>query len=310
MTKEISNRIVVTHSDLITRAKYKLTALEMKFIALAVAQIDSVNDTEFVKYNIKVSDLKKIIDAKQNETRLKNFAKKLMSKPFEIPSMRTGGGWIMINWFSSIEYINNEARFECSVDPKLKPFLLELKDYFTKYDLSQYVQMNSIYAMRLFQYFNTLEASNKGYIEFNVADLQERLQVPKSLLRYDNFKRQAIEIALREINEKTNLHIEYVEFKKIRKKVISLRFDVRNKTEQFCRNKLLSFIERTKKKYTANTIFFKDDTGAFYFDKDNFLNHINKSFERIIFAEDDLKKIYIYLLPNEHNFLQTETLFA
>ena len=50
-----------------------------------------------------------------------------MSKPLEI---HNGENWILFNWFSHIEYKAKESALECSISPKLKPYLLELKGNF------------------------------------------------------------------------------------------------------------------------------------------------------------------------------------
>ncbi len=63
---------------------------ELKFILTALTQIDR-DDKEFTQYEIKVSDLEERLQVKQNETRLKQFAKKLLSKPLEVPTKKKVG---------------------------------------------------------------------------------------------------------------------------------------------------------------------------------------------------------------------------
>ena len=94
----MKNRNIVKQDYKLVNAKYKLNTSEIKFIMTVLAQIN-MNDEEFSTYEIKVSELEEKLQAEQNETRLKQFAKQLMSKPLEDP---TDTGWIVFNWFSKI----------------------------------------------------------------------------------------------------------------------------------------------------------------------------------------------------------------
>jgi len=227
--KDITNRQVVKQSNSISTAKYKLTATEVKFIALAVAQI-SREDTNFNTYSIKVSDIEEFTHAKQDKDKLiKKFAFNLLSKPFQVA---TNTGWIVFNWFSSIEYKRGEARIECRVDDKLKPYLLELQGHFTKYQLGNIAQMRSVYAIRIYQMLNQYDVKLRGRFITDLQALQEQLQVPKSLKLYNQFKEKVVNVAVKEINEKTDIEIKFYEDKKIRKKVISIGFEIRNKTDK------------------------------------------------------------------------------
>ena len=229
MEKKVTNRKVIKQSNQLSTAKYKLSSTEMKFIALAIAQI-RMEDEDFNTYTIKVSDIESQLGTEQNETRLKKFAKGLMSKPFEIPMDH--GGWRVYNWFSMIEYIPSEAQFKCRIDDTLKPHLLKLVSHFTKYELTSIAKMNSVYDIRFFQMLNTSECKMRGYFKARVVDLQEVLQVPKSLLRYDNFKRKVLEVAVKEINEKGGIKVNMQEIKE-GKKVTEIRIEISRQGELF-----------------------------------------------------------------------------
>ena len=81
----MKNRNVVKQDYHLNNARYKLDTNEMKFIAIAIAQIDT-DDDELKEYEVKISELEAKLQAEQNETRLKRFAKKIMSKPLEVPT--------------------------------------------------------------------------------------------------------------------------------------------------------------------------------------------------------------------------------
>ena len=207
----MKNRNIVKQDYQLVNARYKLNTSEIKFIMTAIAQINA-DDEEFQEYEIKVSELEHKLQAEQNETRLKQFAKKLLSKPLEIP---TDNGWMVFNWFSKIQYIRGEAKFLVRIDKDLKPYLLELKKRFVKYNLKYILPLTSNYSIRIYQLLKEYEKLQKR--TFTVAELQELLQVPKSLKRYSQFKQKVLKVAEKELIEHCDIFFEFEEIKQQRK---------------------------------------------------------------------------------------------
>ena len=204
----------------LVNAKYKLNTSEIKFILNAIAQIDSIKDEVLKDYEIKVSELEKTLQAEQNETRLKQFAKKLMSKPLEVP---TEDGWIIANWFSDIECVRGKAKFKVRFSEKLKPYLLQLKERFVSYNLQYILPLTSTYSIRIYQLLKEYQKLKKRYI--TVVELQDILQVPKSYQRYDNFKRKVLEVAEKDLREHIDIYFS-VEEEKDGRKVSRLIFRI------------------------------------------------------------------------------------
>ncbi len=206
----MKKRNIVKQNYHLVNAKYKLNTSEIKFIMTALAQIDT-DDTEFKEYEIKVSELEAKLQVKKNETHLKQFAKKILSKPLEIP---TDDGWIVFNWFSDIEYVNGQSKFKVSISKKLKPYLLELKRRFVKYNLKYILPLSSNYSIRIYQLLKEYEKLTRR--TFTVDELRELLQVPKSYL-YAQFKQKVLKVAEKELIENCDIFFEYEEIKKGRK---------------------------------------------------------------------------------------------
>lgn len=203
----MKNRNIVKQDYKLINAKYKLNTSEIKFIMTVLAQIN-MNDEEFSTYEIKVSELEEKLQAEQNETRLKQFAKQLMSKPLEVP---TDTGWIVFNWFSKIQYIRGQSKFIVRIDGDLKPYLLDLKKRFVQYNLRYILPLTSNYSIRIYQLLKEYEKATKR--TFTVDELMDILQVPKSLKRYDNFKRKILKVAEKELIEHCDIFFEYEEIK-------------------------------------------------------------------------------------------------
>ena len=216
----MKNRNVVKQDYHLNNARYKLDTNEMKFIAIAIAQIDT-DDDELKEYEVKISELEAKLQAEQNETRLKRFAKKIMSKPLEVP---TATGWEVYNWFSKIEYVRNEAKFKVQIHKDLRVYLLDFKKRFVKYNLKYILALTSNYSIRIYQLLKEYEKATKR--TFLVEELQDILQVPKSLKIYANFKNKVLKVAEKELIEHCDIFFEYEEIK-INKKVTEILFRIK-----------------------------------------------------------------------------------
>jgi len=219
------NQIAVQDYALVN-SKYKLNPAEIKFVMLAISKIDSIKDKKYKEqYLIPISEISSAFGTKQNETNLKTFAKKLMSKPLEI---ETPTGWAVYNFFSKVEYIRNEGTFRVRIDGDLKPYLLELKKNFVKTDLKYIMNMTSQYAVRMYQLLKQYQ--KLGGREFILAELQDVLQVPKSMFVFNNFKTKVLDTSIEQINKNTDLTVKY-EVVKIGRRVNEIHFSIKTKDQ-------------------------------------------------------------------------------
>ena len=244
------SKLTVNQDYPLVNAKYKLNVSEIKFILTAISQIDSKNDEVLKEYTIKVTDLEKKLQVEQNTTRLKQFAKKLMSKPLEIPT--EDGGFIVFNWFSKIRYYPEERLFRARIEEDLKPYLLQLKERFVSYHLQYIIPLTSTYSIRIYQLIKEYEKLTKRY--FDVDELQDILQVPKSYRPYGKFKQKVLKVAQAELKEHTDIYFDFDE-EKTGKKVTRLIFRIYKSRSE---NKEQPTIEDMSR-YKGKTIYYNGE---------------------------------------------------
>ena len=259
----MKNLSTVRQDYQLVNAKYKLDTSEIKFIMACITQIKK-DDDDLQEYEIKVSDLESKLQAEQNETRLKQFAKKIMSKPLEVP---TGDGWIIANWFADVEYKKGQAKFLVTFSSKLKPYLIDLQERYVMYNLRYILPLQSNYSIRIYQLLKEYEKLTKRY--FLVDELMDILQVPNSLKRYDNFKRKVLKVAELEILDHTDIAFTFEEEKE-GKRVHRLIFRIspnpkNNKEEPVQKSTALTFDfpevkQTTYSKYWGRSVRASDGT--------------------------------------------------
>jgi plasmid replication initiation protein len=145
---ELSNRNVVKMGHSLNTAKYSLTPVETDIILKMVAEIRN-EDEDFKPYSFKVTELEAYFGKQLNSQSLKKMAQELRKKNLTIDL--EGGGFLVTGWISSFEYKPKMGLIELAFDPKLKPYLIQLKDeLYLKGDLRQILQLPSEYAKRIY----------------------------------------------------------------------------------------------------------------------------------------------------------------
>lgn len=223
-----SNYLVAQSNDLIeARHNNPLTVREQKIILAMVSEIQP-DDEDFKEYSISLKNFNEMLGlkGKTKYSEIKEIVKNLMGKTIEIP--RKNKGWLLAHWVSSAEYIDGEGFIELTFSPKLKPYLLQLKEY-TSYRLSNILSLNSTYSIRLYELMKKWEFL--GQWEYPVEDLRGKLGVEEGTYpKYSNFKARVLLRAIEEVNEKTEFHITFEEIKKGRS-VVKIKFSIQKAPE-------------------------------------------------------------------------------
>lgn len=221
-------------SNFLIEAKYRLTRQEFRIITVIMAMVSQF-DSDFKKYQIKLLDIKNLLESTSESLvgDLKKATTGLLSKPLIIT---TPEKTIHLNWISSAVFANGKAFVEVTLDPELKPFLLQIKSYYTEFELRELLSLKSFYSSRLYSLIKQFGDIPKR--EFKLDELKGKLgciyeengNVVDSYPLYGNFKARVLDPAVDEIKDKTKLSISF-EPKKIGKKVQGIIFTINKNLE-------------------------------------------------------------------------------
>lgn len=229
VVKSLSNRAVAVQSNSMINSKYELDPTQQKLILLAITQINMADD-KFFKYSCSVTELEHRLGVEIKHRQLKESCIGLFKKPLYI---KKPNGWIACNWFSAIEYFDDEARIEFEISPTLTPYLLKLKENFTKFNIERALLFSGKYTTRFYQFLIQAQHQQAKKRAFVLDELYELLQLPPTFREYKHFKSKVLEPSLAEINAKSELRANYEVTKKLRKKVIeiTINFDFKDVIE-------------------------------------------------------------------------------
>lgn len=224
-----SHALVVKSNQLIN-ARYSLTVAEIRLFLMMVAQVEK-DDHDFKPYRIRIQDYAKAVgtQSKSHYKEIREAAQNLISRIADIP--RDDGGWLKVAFLSSAEYFKGEGMLELCFDPKLKPYLLELKSRFTAYDIRNVLTLQSSYSIRIYELLKQFEKI--GERTFRVDQLKEVLGISsRQYKRYNDFKRFVIQQAYQDLKRHTDINFEYEEIKEGRR-IASIRFIIQRQLRAF-----------------------------------------------------------------------------
>ena len=269
MKNSLTQRNYAKQSHLIVNAKYGLSTGEINIILTLLTSIRK-EDKDFQDYEFTLNDFNEKSKKNMNTADLNRAIKGLMNKSLEIQISNVK--WKIFNWFSYFEF--DDGLITCRFDKALKPYLLEIKERFVISDLRILLAMRSSYSKRI--YLLLKEYSKLGKRTFEIKELQEILRTPKSMNRYDNFKRQVLKRAEIDINKFTDLEVHLFE-KKRGRKVVEISYSIQKNQVD-----LKTFISIVREIYVNKTLYHTknnrplkcSEKGLLYYSDNN--ENINK----------------------------------
>ncbi len=215
---------VIRKSNALVEASYRLYASEKRVI-LFLASMIQPDEEDFKSYIFSIKEFAKIAELKHKGeySEVKEITRRLISRVLEI---QTPTGLLQTSWLSSAEYIEGSGKVILKFDSKLKPYLLQLKDRYTKYGLAQVIRLKSIYSIRIYELLKQYEKI--GERSFLVEELRQKLGIePGQYVNYNSLKVYVLTVAQVELKAKTDVSFEFEEIK-IGRKVGKIRFSIKS----------------------------------------------------------------------------------
>jgi plasmid replication initiation protein len=243
--KVTGTELVVQDNKLIDSPRM-LSLQEQKLFLFLVSKLDPKNPEDII-FRVPINEFAKAIgvDSLSDIYRdVRKVAKQLMSRIVSIKKMENDRTVSIVDTHivSYAEYWIGKGYTDIKISEEIVPYLFDLKREYTTYKLSQVTRLSSVYAIRLYEMLKKQERI--GNRTFFVDDLREKLSIGNTQYkRFSDFKQYVLEIAKREINDKTDIKIDFRLIKTARK-ITAIQFDIFSKNEH---------MEEAKKLYAICT---------------------------------------------------------
>jgi plasmid replication initiation protein len=218
----------IVKSNPIINAKYEISAIQAKIFLHMISKID-ITKPDFQEITIGVQEFAKFanIDSNNLYKVVRTESVKLMDKKISYEDEKITLDSVLL---ASIVYNKAQGTYTFEFPKKLAPFLLQLKDNFTSYDLHNVLTLESAYSIRFFEFCKQYEKIGK--FTFGVEELKEIFGITDKYKNYFDFKKKVILQAQKELKDYCELYFSFREVKE-GKKVVELVFSIHKNAKRF-----------------------------------------------------------------------------
>ncbi|EOT45108.1 hypothetical protein OMY_02255, partial [Enterococcus sulfureus ATCC 49903] len=241
------NRKVVEHNDLISSAA-KMDKVPLQIFELAVSCIDTQNPPKDNIVYLSKSELFSFfnLSSASKHARFKLAIEHMQKQAFFEIAVTENKGVRFRNIvpIPFVEWTDYDDQVLVQFTPQIMPYLIDLKNNFTQYALSDVMQLNSKHSITLYKWlsmnYNQFEhyqyKGNRTQSQLNayqnptisIEELRTLTDTVTKYERLDNFEKRILIDTLEDINTHTHLNVSYEKIKKGRK-VESIQFYVKKK---------------------------------------------------------------------------------
>ena len=207
-----------------------MTALEKNIVYFLMAELKE-DDLPEKLYTVSVRKLEEAV-GKIQMAELQSAAKNLMRRSYHIK--KENGNILVVALMGVVYYYDDQKVLKIKISRKILPYFIALKKNYTIFQLDMALSLRSKYAKRIYE---MLKYKQAGELKISVEELKYRLALidkkrqKEVYTEWPTFVNQVLEVAKRELAEKTDISFTYTATK-TGKKYTDLRFIIIQKAEQ------------------------------------------------------------------------------
>ena len=210
---------LIVKDNALMNASYNLDLVEQRLILLAILEAResgkgiNANDPLTVHAESYINQFG--VHRTTAYQALKDACKDLFARQFSYQEKRERGhANITSRWVSQIAYIDETATVEVIFAPAVVPLITRLEEQFTQYDIEQISGLSSAYAVRMYELLICWRTTGKTPI-IELSEFRKRIGVlDTEYQRIERLKHSVLELALKQINEYTDITASYEQHKK------------------------------------------------------------------------------------------------
>lgn len=222
--KQSQKFYVVKANDLIRKTRYDLTTQQQKIVLFAISKIKP-NDDGSTWYEVSIKEICDACGIDMSNTgyyykAIKDDLQRLTNRLWvQLPDKRE----VTVSWISDAEIIPLSGTVHIRFHEKMAPYLFDLKNRYTQYQLEDVLVFKGKYAIRLYEILRSytteqaLEAGIEKNVMLSLDELRELLTID-GYKDWRNFEGKLLKPAIKEINECSDkINIAYETYREGRK---------------------------------------------------------------------------------------------
>ena len=237
--------IAMQHNNLV-EAKYSMTLQQKRIMIWLVSQIKP-NDIDFKEHVLSIRELIEVcqLSGESSYKEIRNITFSLIEKGIRIIDITDPDNKreIQVSWLSSADYYQGQVKL--SFSPRLKPYLLQLKEKFTSINVIDLMQFKSVHAIRIYELLKQYQ--DIGERSLSIKEIKDCCGVGDKLKQYIHFEKKLLVTAQREINEKSDIYFDFERIKPSRK-ITGIKFIITKNKAYELRNNPSKQVQEVKRK--------------------------------------------------------------
>lgn len=201
LTTSLVHPLVVQHNALVN-ARFDLNTTESRLFLALLARC-AREDNSFAKCRISVKEIMAVTASHRRYDQVRKMLKNFGSRTLLVEELGPEGrphknpNFIVIPLLAYAKYLDGEGMIEARFNDMLLPYLLELRDNFTKAQLTELLKLKSASSYRIYWLLREYAAFGKRTIKLQ--ELKAILGLGEEYDRFDNFKARVLERAKKEL---------------------------------------------------------------------------------------------------------------
>ncbi|MBA9079132.1 replication initiation protein [Rufibacter sediminis] len=227
------HKLEIRQHNAITTARYEMSAIEMDISFFLLSKLRA-DDKPGTKYQISVRELQEVTGRQWHHGQFLEATSALRSREYVFEDNKTV---LQVGLLASALHRKGEGLIELEISENIRPYLIDLKNNFTSFQLQAAFMLPSKWAKRIYQIASQWKDIGETKI-YSIDDLKVILHLKdpknKEKEQYSSislFKKNVLDIAVEQINKFTDLRISYVLTKRGRV-FTHIRFYVNKQTIQ------------------------------------------------------------------------------
>ena len=228
------DKLVIRKSNAIVRNTInKFNYKQNQLMCLLLGKYVNLSTNECISTEISIDELRKTLgltDGEKNYETIRHAIDKFGENGSVGIYDSDRNKYIWMPYFTKIELDDTKVLFKWN--DEMKPNLINLKNKYTQYLASDYLNLSSIYSQNLYEQLKSIENWNQEII-FSIGDLHRIFQTEnkKTYQSFNSLKNKILLSSIEEINTKTDLDvtISTVKDNRDKRKVYGVKFEVKKK---------------------------------------------------------------------------------
>ncbi len=211
----MGKELEVRQHNALTNARYEYSELQLDLLFFLISKLKK--DQQDRVYELNIKDLSLLTGKKYNAAYLHKATADMGSRVFEV---QTETRYRQLWMFQRVDYMLGQGIIEIKLTEDITPYLFDLKENFTSYELASALRLTSKYAKRIYQYCSQWKDQGETK-KYDIQDFKMMLGLlddkgKDKAIRMSDFRESVLDVAVKQINEHTELNVGYKLEKRVR----------------------------------------------------------------------------------------------